>query len=138
MKEEFFFPREVIQVNFICQYLSTVIFCVILIKFIILSGTDSNYLLQTDYVFYLSAQVFVACRSCPTCKQPFPKTGAIALIMSEYEGLFRRRTERIKREKPNYYDASAFSNRKNPKKVGTYLVYKSSHLLKIKQQPPDL
>ncbi|KAI5700030.1 hypothetical protein M8J75_013059 [Diaphorina citri] len=66
-----------------------------------------------------NTQVFVACRSCPTCKQPFPKTGAIARIMSEYEGLFRRRTERIKREKPNYYDASAFSNRKNPKKTTT-------------------
>lgn len=39
--------------------------------------------------------------------------------MNEYEGLFRRRTERIKREKPNYYDASAFSKRKNPKKTPT-------------------
>uniref|UniRef100_A0A8D8SIM7 Uncharacterized protein n=1 Tax=Cacopsylla melanoneura TaxID=428564 RepID=A0A8D8SIM7_9HEMI len=64
-------------------------------------------------------QVYVACRNCPTCQHPFPKTGPIAVIMSEYEGLFRRRTERIKREKPNYYDASAFSNRKNPKKTTT-------------------
>lgn len=86
--------------------------------------TQSCLKITLNYLLAFIPQVYVACKTCPSCQQPFPKTGPIAVIMSEYEGLFRRRTERIKREKPNYYDASAFNNRKNPKKVCKKLFYK--------------
>ena len=72
-------------------------------------------------------RVAVASKTCPGCKHSFYQTKrtsaaiiASAGTSSAEESLSRRRTERVKREKPNYYDASEFE--KKTKKVGYTLM----------------
>lgn len=60
-------------------------------------------------------QVAVACKTCPGCKHSFHTAKRLSLQTIHYaESLTfvsRRRTERVKREKPNYYDSSEFERK---------------------------
>lgn len=69
-------------------------------------------------------QVAVASKTCPGCKHAFyhTKRTSAAIIASAgaaaaEESLSRRRTERVKREKPNYYDASEFEKKTKKKRL---------------------
>ncbi|BES95640.1 Hypothetical protein NTJ_08449 [Nesidiocoris tenuis] len=54
-------------------------------------------------------QVAVACKACPGCQHSFAKKSALpASAVLETNG---RRTQRAKREKPNYYDASEYERK---------------------------
>lgn len=71
------------------------------------------------------SQVAVACKSCPGCKHSFHNTKRLSLAQAlHYTDAFalasRRRTERVKREKPNYYDSSEFE--KKVSKVSVFFV----------------
>lgn len=58
---------------------------------------------------FLIFQVAVACKACPGCQHSFAKKSALpASAVLETNG---RRTQRAKREKPNYYDASEYERK---------------------------
>ncbi|XP_014275984.1 UPF0547 protein C16orf87 homolog [Halyomorpha halys] len=66
-------------------------------------------------------QVAVACKSCPGCKHSFHNSKRLSLAQAlHYTDAFalvsRRRTERVKREKPNYYDSSEFEKKVSKKR----------------------
>lgn len=93
---------------------------------------SSRFSLCLDYYFMIKNnsffQVAVACKSCPKCKYSFrvayvppPPASSKDDRSSKEEPPKepnpdnRRRTERVKRVKPNFYDASEFETK--PKKV---------------------
>ncbi|RZF33573.1 hypothetical protein LSTR_LSTR008219 [Laodelphax striatellus] len=91
-------------------------------------------------------QVAVACKTCPGCKNLFI-TPRRALELSGASGSSddpaagsRRRTERVKRVKPNYYDASEFEKKTTKKKrmergtIGRGRPPKPAHLKKTKKK----
>uniref|UniRef100_A0A1B6DZ30 Uncharacterized protein n=1 Tax=Clastoptera arizonana TaxID=38151 RepID=A0A1B6DZ30_9HEMI len=68
---------------------------------------------------FCGLQVAVAYKTCPGCKHSFSaakKNDVPHTIVSEEGQTNRRRTERVRREKPNYYDASEFEKKTKKKK----------------------
>ncbi|XP_014250473.1 UPF0547 protein C16orf87 homolog isoform X2 [Cimex lectularius] len=68
---------------------------------------------------FCELQVAVACKSCPGCQHSFynaKKLLAQSAVEDRGFGI-RRRTERVKREKPNYYDASEFEKKTKKKRM---------------------
>ncbi|KAK9497917.1 hypothetical protein O3M35_003816 [Rhynocoris fuscipes] len=68
---------------------------------------------------FCELQVAVACKSCPGCKHSFYNAKRMSVAQAVNTGddsSRRRRTERVKREKPNYYDASEFEKKTKKKR----------------------
>uniref|UniRef100_A0A069DPH4 Uncharacterized protein n=1 Tax=Panstrongylus megistus TaxID=65343 RepID=A0A069DPH4_9HEMI len=67
---------------------------------------------------FCELQVAVACKSCPGCKHSFYNAKRMSLAQAVIVGEgCRRRTERVKREKPNYYDASEYEKKTKKKRL---------------------
>lgn len=71
---------------------------------------------------FCELQVAVACKTCPGCKHSFHNAKRLSLTQSIHYSesltiVSRRRTERVKREKPNYYDASEFERKAAKKRL---------------------
>ncbi|XP_075226380.1 uncharacterized protein LOC142327329 [Lycorma delicatula] len=72
---------------------------------------------------FCGLQVAVACKTCPGCKHSFHSskrgTAENVVVTSSLDSTSgsRRRTERVKREKPNYYDASEYEKKTKKKRL---------------------
>ncbi|XP_073990569.1 uncharacterized protein [Rhodnius prolixus] len=66
---------------------------------------------------FCELQVAVACKSCPGCKHSFYNAKRMSLAQAVMVEGCRRRTERVKREKPNYYDASEYEKKTKKKRL---------------------
>uniref|UniRef100_A0A0A9Z852 Uncharacterized protein n=1 Tax=Lygus hesperus TaxID=30085 RepID=A0A0A9Z852_LYGHE len=60
---------------------------------------------------FCELQVAVACKACPGCQHSFYNAKKMSLAQSAIIETNGRRTQRVKREKPNYYDASEFEKK---------------------------
>lgn len=73
----------------------------------------------------IPVQVPVACKACP-CGHSFFNARRTARVLSPGED-FRRRTQRVRREKPNYYDALEYD--KHIKRVSLHLLLAKQNLI---------